>query len=742
MPTAAQEYARFYAQFERDLLDALRTAASDASRRIASSGSTVRGAQLAASRAAARAAVTGVFGDLGPMLKEGRIDAAALAGRLLGPEEKALLANVFDGETLAAMQRAEEARAVAGIEAAARRISGESKIPLSQQVYRTTQLSNGFVDKAITTGLAQGLSAAELAKRVKGMIDPNTPGGVSYAAKRLARTEINNAFHASAKARMKAKPWVQAVKWNLSGSHSTPDICNEYADGENEDGTWDPGNVPDKPHPQCLCYVTPVLETDDQFIDNFINGQYDSYIDDVMERSGYTSEYIYNKVVVQASKDPLVRNKVDNLTDEQRRKWMVDHRPVAKKMADPKYDTPDVGAPRIPTPAPRVPKPAPTPRPAPAPAPAPTPAPAPRPVATPKPSPVPAAPKPVTPQGVTATLKKEVPEVPKYRESRAQYNHRGQMVQSAGDPNRNGAYRVRKSLIDDGIDIDLTPPRTASVYGPSDAQRDAMRVWLEQKTKIIKDAFERKGYQVEVQNNYAGGTRITIKNPATVVKKPLSSYDMPYRYKVEQILEDHRFMWAPRSTEQRAGITRMVDTYNELGRKFPRAYKPGEELSLATPHTMGMAMAQYEYGTGGLRALKVSTRFLSDMSEEAKGVRTRWFSQSGKTDPGVRTMVHEVGHKIDFEMTTAQHKQLRDEIADALQVDRWTDGAWEGRGRRTSNLLTSAQKEAIRRNVGHYAAKNDRELVAELFTEGYLNYDKASPVARLVVDRFTEWFGA
>ena len=156
---------------------------------------------------------------------------------------------------------------------------------LSQKVYHNTALSKGWVDDAINTGLALGKSVAEITNDVVGFIDPATPGGASFAAKRLARTEVINAYHATSVRKYQQTPWVERVKWNLSGSHAKPDQCNEYAEHSHipggEAGMFFPFDVPDKPHPNCLCYVTPEVMDLDRFAKNFSAGKYDSYLGDV-----------------------------------------------------------------------------------------------------------------------------------------------------------------------------------------------------------------------------------------------------------------------------------------------------------------------------------------------------------------------------------------------------------------------------------------------------------------------------
>lgn len=143
----------------------------------------------------------------------------------------------------------------------------ENGISLSRRVFRTEQLAKGFVDRAINRVLLQGGSWKDLADRVRPLIQPETPGGVSFAAKRLARTELNNAFHTAARAVSAANPYSDGMQWHLSGSHRRADPCDELARGHSpgrRTGVYDDGEVPAKPHPQCLCFVAsvPISERD------------------------------------------------------------------------------------------------------------------------------------------------------------------------------------------------------------------------------------------------------------------------------------------------------------------------------------------------------------------------------------------------------------------------------------------------------------------------------------------------
>lgn len=157
----------------------------------------------------------------------------------------------------------------------------ENRIQLSRRVYGNINLLNGKLDKRINILLLKGASAEEIAKDVQRFINPNVSGGVKYAALRLGRTELANAFHTTTIRRGREMPWVQGWKWNLSSSHGRPDICNDYANDDHDGlgaGVFKKANIPGKPHPQCLCYLTAVQVDEEKFISNMKRGFYNQYM--------------------------------------------------------------------------------------------------------------------------------------------------------------------------------------------------------------------------------------------------------------------------------------------------------------------------------------------------------------------------------------------------------------------------------------------------------------------------------
>jgi len=157
----------------------------------------------------------------------------------------------------------------------------ENLLEFSKRVYKNEALSKDLLSRRINIGLLRGLSPKELATSVTSLINPGAPGGVSYNAMRLARTEINNAFHFSTIRNTREMPWVKGYQWNLSGSHPHIDICNTMAQANHDGigrGVYKKANVPPKPHPQCFCYLTTVTASPGEFENAFEKGNYAPYL--------------------------------------------------------------------------------------------------------------------------------------------------------------------------------------------------------------------------------------------------------------------------------------------------------------------------------------------------------------------------------------------------------------------------------------------------------------------------------
>ena len=268
-------FARATVKTDQAILRLLAEAARDASRdaeRLAAGPAFAGQSRAAQQRLVTRQlhlAMRDLMENTGSMIIFGEKQAAAAA-----LESMTFLQRPF-GTEHRDLQRTLRYTAQAGVDAYVSR--EENLVQLSRRVYRSTVLLSGQVDREIAKGLLRGLSARELAARVEHFIDPRTPGGASYAATRLARTEINNAFHQTQIRYTREMPWVEGYRWHLSGSHGRPDVCNEMA----RHGVYRKTDVPSKPHPHCLCYITTETHDNATFYRRMHSGAYDNYLEQV-----------------------------------------------------------------------------------------------------------------------------------------------------------------------------------------------------------------------------------------------------------------------------------------------------------------------------------------------------------------------------------------------------------------------------------------------------------------------------
>lgn len=276
-PNPLKAYLRVQVRADSDMRVILERTASDIAARIRTLrpgvGSDIRAAQLKAVLGNIDQILRTMYGTNGVqrVIREHAANAAQMAVDVATAFDRVLTRSLTEKAATALLDGMEQA-ALEGIRSDAVRKARE----LSSRVFASRDLANGLVQHAIRSGLIQGLSSRELALTVRAMVLPSTPGGVSFAAMRLARTEINNAFH-EAQIQAGQRPWVTGMKWNLSGSHPRPDQCNAYAGGDHEglgSGVYGTSNVPSKPHPQCLCYLTPVTVSRVKFIEDFMAGKY------------------------------------------------------------------------------------------------------------------------------------------------------------------------------------------------------------------------------------------------------------------------------------------------------------------------------------------------------------------------------------------------------------------------------------------------------------------------------------
>lgn len=235
-------------------------------------GATVRRGQILNLRAKLLKIINGLFRAIGDEIRLDREEASALAANLMFEDESVVWKIIeSDEKKREALRKSLEDQARRNIEARIQAEVNPQTPTLSRRIYKSEALAKGQVTKMVNKHLALGSSAADLAKDVRQFINPKTPGGVSYRAKMLARTEIINAFHAQAVSDFQGRPWVKQAQWNLSKSHNEQGcVCEKYA----EQRLFPAGDVPKRPHPGCLCTVTPDVPDRDTALKEFMTGQY------------------------------------------------------------------------------------------------------------------------------------------------------------------------------------------------------------------------------------------------------------------------------------------------------------------------------------------------------------------------------------------------------------------------------------------------------------------------------------
>lgn len=146
---------------------------------------------------------------------------------------------------------------------------------LSDRIWRTDMETRRKIDEILAKGLQEGKGALELAQALEAYLLPGRegirtlmpygrrfmPGGASYDAMRLARTEIARAFNEAAFVSGYVNPYTEAVEVarSANGDPTCP-ICPEHATlgmaGERLRPAYPKNSADISPfHPHCLCFV-------------------------------------------------------------------------------------------------------------------------------------------------------------------------------------------------------------------------------------------------------------------------------------------------------------------------------------------------------------------------------------------------------------------------------------------------------------------------------------------------------
>lgn len=283
-------YLSVQAKTDTKFRSALITAAEQAFSRVtaldqnSSFSSGVRSAQLRLVMQVVQLVHNDLFAKFPPIIIEGQRQSASAAVSAFGVNDRRYLEAAFarSGNTRQAVSAyiaGQRDSAVLGVVNTLHRIY-KSDQPLSMRVYRTRRLANQWVKNQVNAAILRNASAKQIATIIRSSIRPNVAGGVSYAALRLGRTELNNAFHATSISLAQDRPWVTGMEWHLSKTHELStthlaEICEIYAHTK----TFRVDQVPVKPHPQCRCFVVPEVEPIETFLTHLTAGQYRDWME-------------------------------------------------------------------------------------------------------------------------------------------------------------------------------------------------------------------------------------------------------------------------------------------------------------------------------------------------------------------------------------------------------------------------------------------------------------------------------
>ena len=161
---------------------------------------------------------------------------------------------------------------------------------LSAKLWKQSSEIKKELECTISTAIEKGQSAVVLSKRLSQYLTdfPSLKADYTekyghavdcrdchYASMRLARSEINMAYRTAEYERWQQFDFILGFEVKLSKSHPAPDICDDLQGRYPKDFKyvgW---------HPNCMCYVVPIVMTDDEY---YTAGKSERLVEDVPTR--------------------------------------------------------------------------------------------------------------------------------------------------------------------------------------------------------------------------------------------------------------------------------------------------------------------------------------------------------------------------------------------------------------------------------------------------------------------------
>lgn len=148
---------------------------------------------------------------------------------------------------------------------------------LSQKLWAQSVSLRKELEQTISTAIDRGQSAVVLSKKISKYLNDFpllksdysekygkavTCRDCQYASIRLARTEINMAYRKAEQLRWQQFDFILGYEVKLSKRHPAPDICDDLIGRYPKDFVflgW---------HPNCMCYVVPIIMSDEEYYSN------------------------------------------------------------------------------------------------------------------------------------------------------------------------------------------------------------------------------------------------------------------------------------------------------------------------------------------------------------------------------------------------------------------------------------------------------------------------------------------
>ncbi len=147
---------------------------------------------------------------------------------------------------------------------------------LSANIWQQSEGAMRELEGALSVSIEKGTDAKTVSKRVSKYLKDfpslqkdyteqfgkaNDIHDCEYRSIRLARSEINMAYRSAEQERWKQFDFIKGYEVKTSGSHPQPDICDDLAGKYPKDFVflgW---------HPNCMCYVVPIVMSEDEYWD-------------------------------------------------------------------------------------------------------------------------------------------------------------------------------------------------------------------------------------------------------------------------------------------------------------------------------------------------------------------------------------------------------------------------------------------------------------------------------------------